>query len=366
MPRNVTPRQTDSTVPLSTLDPNNRIPRKFEKSVANLMMKEDCKWHRNYCKFLILRINCATSVGNKEEKFDYYNYNNKGKGMKNNKNTSFYQRLFLLLDLEDEAGAVYYVVQNNTSHRNMWNFNRSIRDNGTITIGTTVCMLNPKPIENILANDIPIIETDHPFVTLLPASPERSISLCDNIHANDMRGFIVHGTELKFRNYSCTTGLCSGYFCDRQRIKELDIMKKGCGCYHTGRNCSVVFKFNLRVVHNSTTIDIFDFTSVQFQDIFLKGKLPLSCGEETFIVTTIEYENLFDAFISIIDRVNSLGGWTVIGWSKRGHINDYCSEHSAAGKIDSAEVTHHVVKIYPSQTVDFSDLKFDTSILFGA
>lgn len=46
--RNVMGRRTDSTIPLSTVDTNNRIPRRFERSVANLMLKDDCKRHRNY------------------------------------------------------------------------------------------------------------------------------------------------------------------------------------------------------------------------------------------------------------------------------------------------------------------------------
>jgi len=361
---NVMQRRADSTVPLCTVDPNNRIPRRFEKSIARLMMKDDCKRYHNYCKFLILRINCATSIGNKEEKFDYYNY--KGKGSKNSKNSSFYQRLFLLLDLEDETGGVYYVVQNSSIHSNMWNYNRSIRDNGVITIGATVCILNPKPIMNILANDIPIIETDHPFVTLLPASPERSIDICQNLPANDTRGFIIHGSRIQLHTYSCRTGLCSGYFCDRQRVVELDTMRKGCGCYHTGRNCSIVFKFDMQASYNSTVIEISDYTSVQFQEIFLNGKLPLGCGEETFGVTTSHYENLFETFSDIFTHVNNLGGWTILGWSKRGHINDFCSEHSTTGKVDSAEVTHHVVNIYPSDSsAVLTGLKFDTSALFG-
>ena len=172
-------------------------------------------------------------------KYDFYSYR-KQVG-KNNKGSSFYQRLFLVLDLKDEGGAVYYIVQNNVKHKNMWNYNRSIRDNGVITIGTTFCMLNPKPIETILANDIPIIETDHPFVTLQEEPSTFSIKISENLPADDTRGFVVNGTQLTLHTFSCKTGVCSGYFCARQRIIELSALKKGCGCYHTGRNSSICF-----------------------------------------------------------------------------------------------------------------------------
>ena len=353
----------ENTLPLSTVDPNNRIPRRYKLVPAHTMMVEECRRHHIYCKFKLLRINCASST---EEKYDFYSY--RKQGGKNNKGSSFYQRLFLVLDLKDDGGAVYYIVQNNVKHKNMWNYNRSIRDNGVITIGTTFCMLNPKPIETILANDIPIIETDHPFVTLQEEPSTFSIKISENLPADDTRGFVVNGTQLTLHTFSCKTGVCSGYFCDRQRIIEHLAMKKGCGCYHTGRNSSICFKFDLSASFLPGNIKICDFTSVQFQNLFLDGNLPIACSEEVFGVTTTHYENLFDTFVEILDTVNGNGGWTLYGWSKRGQINDLSNEDDKdfAKKVESAEVTHHVVKIFPTdKSVDFSSERFDTSVLYG-
>ena len=361
------PRRTmriENTVPLSTVDPNNRIPRKYKLIPAHEMMVEECRRHHIYCKFKLLRINCASSS---EEKYDFYSY--RKQGGKNNKSSSFYQRLFLVLDLKDEGGGVYYIIQNNVKHKNMWNYNRSIRDNGAITIGTTFCLLNPKPIDTILANDIPIIESDHPFVTLQEEPLPFLIRMNENLPADDTRGFVINGTQLTLKTFSCKTGVCSGYLCDRQRIIELSTLKKGCGCYHTGRNSSICFKFDLTATSEVPgTIKINDFTSVQFQNLFLDGNLPIACSEEVFGVTTLHYENLYDKFLKIIELVNNGGGWTLYGWSKRGQINDVSSEDdkNSSKKVESAEVTHHVVKIFPtSKIADLNSHRFDTSVLYG-
>ena len=84
----------------------------------------------------------------------------------------------------------------------MWNYNCSIRDNGTITIGTTFCLLNPKPMDTILANDIPIIESDHPFVTLQEEPLPFLIRMNENLPADDTRGFVINGTQLTLKTFS--------------------------------------------------------------------------------------------------------------------------------------------------------------------
>ena len=79
----------ENTIPLSTVDPNNRIPRRYKLIPAHEMMVEECRRHHVCCKFKLLCINCASSS---EEKYDFYSY--RKQGGKNNKSSSFYQRLF--------------------------------------------------------------------------------------------------------------------------------------------------------------------------------------------------------------------------------------------------------------------------------
>ena len=221
--RNVNPR-LENTLPLCVTDPKNRIPRRYNIIKTSCMMKDDCPRHRTYLKLMLLRINSGNDIG-KEEIF-FYSYRKQGKSTNN---SSSYGRLFMFLDLHDENASIYYMIQSTTQHTNMWNFNRSIRDNGDISIGTTVCVLNPRPVERLMYNQVPIIETDHPLVTLCTDANLPNLRMKVNMPANEMKGFLIKNVQLTFQTFACVQGKCSGYFCDRQRIKDLVQQKRGCG-----------------------------------------------------------------------------------------------------------------------------------------
>ena len=46
--------------------------------------------------------------------------------------------------------------------------------------------------------------------------------------------------------------------------------------------------------------------------------------------------------------INDNGGFTVIGWYKRGEINDISTDESQ-NEVESSEVGHHIVSVYPSR-----------------
>ena len=355
-------RRNENILPLSQTDPRNRIPRRYTVRKASIMVNEDCPRHHIYAKFLLMRVNSGNEVG-KEEKY-VYQYRKQGKSVSN---SGSYGRLFLLMDLEDESGTLYYLIQSTAQHGNLWNFNRSIRDNGDITIGTILCVLNPRPIERYMAGQIPIIETDHPVVTL-QSENLRTINMRENLPSNETIGFCVKNVPLSLLTLACIPGRCSGYFCDRQRVKELVTLKKGCGCYYTGRNSSIVVKFELSANVGETVLEISDFTSYKFQQIFMNGRIPIGAAVESFCVTSLVYENLYDNICEVIDFINTRGGWTIVGWSKRGEINDVSPESttgSATEKVEAPSVSHHIVRIFPTnRNINIADnMLFNVSSL---
>ena len=94
-----------------------------------------------------------------------------------------------------------------------------------------------------------------------------------------------------------------------------------------------------------------DFTSYKFQQLFMNGTIPVGCSIESFVVTTENYENLYDSIEKIIKFFNENGRWTVIGWSRRGEISDLSPENSSAStseKVEASEVTHHFVRVFPT------------------
>ena len=252
------------------------------------------------------------------------------------------------MDKEDETGTLYYLIQSTVQHDNLWNFNRSICDNGDITIGTTFCILNPRPIERYMAGQIPIIKTDHQVVTL-QSQDLRTIDIRENLPSNETVGFCVKNVSLILLILACIPGRCSSYFCDRQRVKELTGLKKGCGCYYAGRNSSIVIKFELSVNIGHTELEISDFTSCKFQQIFLNGQIPIGVAVESFCVPSLVYENVYDSVCDIIDFIGINGGWMIISWLKRGEINDVSPESSSNEKVEAPSVSHHTVRIFSSE-----------------
>ena len=134
-------------------------------------------------------------------------------------------------------------------------------------------------------------------------------------------------------------------------MKELVVLKKGCGCYYTGRNSSIIIKFTISANVRETVLEISDFTSYKFQQIFMNGQIPIGAAVESFCVTSLVYNDLYDSICDVIDFINTRGGWTIVGWSIRGEINDVSPESttgSATEKVEAPSVSHHIVHIFPT------------------
>lgn len=89
------------------------------------------------------------------------------KNARNQQSNVAYRRLFLLRIYNDREGDRLAWIMETTSTNNML-FNRNIehRDNGTITIGSYVRMVGLRPVENIMANDLPLLVMTDPFIVL--------------------------------------------------------------------------------------------------------------------------------------------------------------------------------------------------------
>jgi len=59
----------------------------------------------------------------------------------------------------------------------------------------------------------------------------------------------------------------------------------------------------------------------------------------------IEYD-ISDGLQAIFDAVNRNGGFNVMGWTRRGRINDQSQEGERdKASVNSSEVSHYIVKI---------------------
>ena len=186
------------------------------------------------------------------------------------------------------------------------------------------------------------------------------IDLDNNLPERVTRAFHMNAT-LKILNVSVEDTKCNGFFCDRQRIRDVNRSKKGCGCFTTtSRLSNTVINFDMQI-KASSTFEQMEFTSHRFSNLFLTEPFPDGVSWREF-----GYNENLDALMlsveSIIHYVNQRGGWLVTGWSKRGEVNDVTLvETTAEGnkKVASSESRNHVTSIEIADPSKIEKVQFD-------
>ena len=95
-------------------------------------------------------------------------------------------------------------------------------------------------------------------------------------------------------------------------------------------------------------MNIENFTSLKFSKLFLDHDLPLSltCNR---LDNTEESFNLEDSIDSVLQYINETGGFTVVGWYKRGDIVDVSKESkNQEDRVIASEITYQLVVIKPT------------------
>ena len=122
-------------------------------------------------------------------------------------------------------------MEDHKFHRNMWDFNLNIRDNGTITIGSVLRLHHVKPIDTMMADDCPSLTTPKPVVVMREPTELCEVEINYNVTAGIPTAFVLNGCELQIRDSEPVETGCGGLFCDKQRIREVMEYGQGCCCY---------------------------------------------------------------------------------------------------------------------------------------
>ena len=125
-----------------------------------------------------------------------------------------------------------------------------------------------------------------------------------------------------------------------------------------------------------------EFSSLKFSKLYLNGDITGSC-KLYHLQLTDAYMAMLESMQDYIQLINDNDGFNVVGWYKRGIINDkslisqdtntvgYSNTTDTESQIDSGDISSHIVQIIPSNR-DFldptttlgrklSELKFDVS-----
>ena len=326
------------------------------------LMGENPKLRKTIIYLLLMRV---VSSSNNNESRPYMVKNFKKKQY--NESKSNYSRLFLCMDVNSTSGQTVYLAQGKGIGVNLWSKAANRRDDGYIGIGTVVAVPSPKPITKLLANEVPIIESNASLLVCNKYDME-TIRIDQHVPENSTRGFILNGCTMRIKTAEVVNSECSGYFCDRQRSSELLRTGKKCGCYVMRG-----FVSSLAVVHNIEIIpcdeggrfQMKEFSSIKFSLLYLKEYFPKSTKRISFDVTQNE-DDLYESMDNVVEFYNSNGGFTVLGWYKRGEVNDLNRNEENNEKISSSTISHHVTSVYPSNFIrehatQTEHMKFDVS-----
>ncbi len=215
----------------------------------------------------------------------------------------------------------------------------------SIRVGDVIGILEPDVSTRTLGEKIPIIEK---FTRIVPLKknlyiPPKTIKMSNN--TLEMTHFCDHSLVVSFTKASFLTNKdvpCTNITCDRQNTTC-----RGCrGKDATSQN--YVVQVHVRV-HDQYNYEnqggvatflchrSFDLTK-QFVDVGAFRSVDVS--------TMVRHSNaLRDACQRIADHVNANGGWTLVGWHRRG-----VSVNNADGSVEVRSMTQgHIVRLEPTR-----------------
>ena len=337
------------TEPVQADNPSHTIPYNYSVVTVADMMHENAISMRKVMYLKLLRIVIQTTKG------ESYAVSTK----KSTKTDLGNHRLFLCMDVFSKQGQTVYMINNKTSENtHFWSKALSLRDNGQFSIGTIFAVLAPKRITEKYNNDVPLVYTNGGIVVMKDTNTLPRIDLDNNLPERVTRAFHMNAT-LKILNVSVEDTKCNGFFCDRQRIRDVNRSKKGCGCFTTtSRLSNTVINFDMQIKAPST-FEQMEFTSHRFSNLFLTEPFPDGVSWREF-----DYNENLDALMLSVERiihyVNQRGGWLVTGWSKRGEVNDVTlAETEGNKKIASSESRNHVTSIEIADPSKIEKVQFD-------
>ena len=285
-------------------------------------------------------------------------------------------------------GTIIYLMETKNSNKALFDRNLELRDNGTITIGTFVRIIAPQPIEDYMNGDIPLVKTTGSLIVLVRPRQMPTVSINYEIHTDQSMAFCLNNRTLHLNQTSVTVTTCNGLMCDKGNINEWNNIK-GCGC--VGMNPNIT---NLALVHSiwiedqtnviegiRRKVTHSEFSSTKFSRSYLTGRIPPTVRKNTLNQTSDLFWQLEECITNVVEYVNENGGWTVVGWYKRGSMKDRSlievANNNNANEEDttvaSGKLNMHIIELLPTNNLlmnpttdlgrNLNALKFDVGNL---
>ena len=146
------------------------------------------------------------------------------------------------------------------------------RDNGTLTIGSYIAIINPMPIKEFWCNEVPILEVRTSAFIMKDPEIMHEVLINESITANVPSIILYNNVKINVHSLEPLDYKCGGLFFDRQRAVEIDRGARACGCYNMStRVGNVVLLHDISFTKDGKKLfTIRDFSSHSFSCMYLK------------------------------------------------------------------------------------------------
>ena len=187
-------------------------------------------------------------------------------------------------------------------------------------------------------------------------------------------GFRTNNMTVQVLSIAAVSTQCGGAMCDKQDLYRNGRMESKCSCIsNIQRLCGTTIVMQLRLNNGGEEeMLINDFTSTWFMNNYMfKERLGAHIRASYFSDPDIEDE-LLSCTRKVMRYINDRGGFRIIGWAKRGMIQDQGATvqqdqgqqrygqptNQGNNMVENADVRLHIVRIDPThpENIDLGEL----------
>jgi hypothetical protein len=252
-----------------------------------------------------------------------------------------YDRIFFFADL-NTPGKCFVIIAETVQ---MSEFLMTYAQQG-IGIGNIFAIIEPDQVTRAMKGGMPLIETSKALYPVLTCGPDQVVPLIIP-EMGKQNYFYLRNVKVELNRVEAARASCNGTLCDRQNA-----MTRGgsCGCLYFNRTCSVVLDMtvtftNVDINGYHSQYSVPHFRSWRVSKLFIKPT-AMTADNQVFFAHMWEIRNVAAA---IKDKVNEEGGWTIVGWYRKGEITDASAPTNEAGnEIASDSHPIHINYLYPT------------------
>ena len=224
-------------------------------------------------------------------------------------------------------------------------------------IGDIFWIEEPHPVQSCLGSThyVPIIESE---TSVFPVELKMKDKIAEvepsNPNEGETKYFVKHGEKkLEIGFAAIVPAICLGSFCDQQStLMNKDV---SCGCLYKARNkCANMLEATIKIPVKQTFSKMGEevikhFQSWHFSQLFVDP----DCWTEVQWEDRDHQKLLRKAVKDIVTYVNDKGGWTYVGWLRKGKTSNN-SDASSSWNFASISTVPHLSYLYPSEPKDVS------------